>query len=532
MKYSRFLRRSAPLLSLALVAGCEEEVEPPVYQVVLVMAQDIVVSVSAEGTIEPIKTIEVKSKASGEIIDVPVETGDLVGRGDLLVSVDPRIPRNGVVQAEAELGVAQARLANAESQLQRAKALFETGSITEQEHENANLQRANANAQLIRARRSLEDARISFEDTEVRAPSGGVILERTVEIGTVISSATGAVSGGAVLLRMANLDTVQIRALVDETDVGKINAGFDVTIIVDAYPNQPLSGNVLKIEPRALEQQNTTMFPVLIRIPNQGGLLRPGMNADVEIHVGEQDAVLAVPNAALRTQRDLASAAAVLGIEMSVVEQQLAAAREAPGGERRATFGGSTAASHDGSDNTIQFRDRTIELPDGLTREQVQPILDKMQGGGFQSMSEEERSILQRVMRAGGGGPGGGGGGRGGVGGGRRGVGENQGGGFSGGEGGPPRGARRPRPGRSNFEFGGEFIVFVMTETGPEARPIRTGLTDLDYAQVVSGLSPDDRVLILPSASLVQAQQQFQERMARFSGGGLPGLGSTRGGRR
>ncbi len=68
-----------------------------------------------------------------------------------------------------------------------------------------------------------------------------------------------------------------------------------------------------------------------------------------------------------------------------------------------------------------------------------------------------------------------------------------------------------------------------MTDTGPEARPIRTGLTDLDYAQVVSGLSPNDRVLILPSASLVQAQREFQERMARFTGGGLPGLGNTRG---
>ncbi len=71
-----------------------------------------------------------------------------------------------------------------------------------------------------------------------------------------------------------------------------------------------------------------------------------------------------------------------------------------------------------------------------------------------------------------------------------------------------------------------------MTDTGPEARPIRTGLTDLDYAQVVSGLSPDDRVLILPSASLVQAQREFQERLSRFTGGGIPGLGNTRGGRR
>ena len=504
MKHLRFVRWPAPLIAIALLAGCEEEVEAPVYQLVPAAERDIIVSVSAAGIVEPIKTIEVKSKASGEIMDVRVETGDVVRRGDLLVSVDPRIPRNAVVQAEAELSVARAQLANAESQLRRAEALYATQSITEQEWENARLQRANANAQLVRARRSHEDAKIAFEDTEVRAPAAGVILERTVEIGSVISSATREVGGGTVLLRMANLDTVQIRALVDETEIGKVNPGLEITITVDAYPNQPFSGKVLKIEPQAVEQQNVTMFPVLVRIPNKGNLLRPGMNSKVEIHVGSRERVLAIPNAALRTERDISSAASVLGLEMDVVQQQLAAAREAPGAERRSSLGGATAAG-DGSDgaSTVEFRGRTVRLPDGLTREMVQPILDKMgQGGGpqaFQGLSQQDRSILTRVMRA----AGGGGGGRGNFGGGRRG------------------GGRRPQSG--NFQFGGEFIVFIMTDSGPEARPIRTGLTDLDYAQVMSGLSPGDQVMILPSASLVQSQREFQERMSRYAGGGILG---------
>ncbi len=502
MKHLRFVRWPAPLIAIALLAGCEEAVEAPVYQLVPAAERDIIVSVSAAGIVEPIKTIEVKSKASGEIMDVKVETGDFVRRGDLLVSVDPRIPRNAVVQAEAELDVARAQLANGESQLHRAEALYATQSITEQEWENARLQRANANAQLVRAQRSHENAKIAFEDTDVRAPAAGVILVRSVEIGSVISSATQQVGGGTVLLKMANLDTVQIRTLVDETDIGKINPGLEITITVDAYPNQPFSGTVLKIEPQAVEQQNVTLFPVLIRIPNQGNLLRPGMNSEVEIHVGSREQVLAIPNAALRTERDISSAASVLGLEMDVVQQQLAAAREAPGAERRSSLGGATAAG-DGSDgaSTVEFRGRTVRLPDGLTREMVQPILDKMgQGGGpqaFQGLSQQDRSILTRVMRAGGGG------GRGNFGGGRRG------------------GGRRPQS--SNFQFGGEFIVFVMTDTGPEARPVRTGLTDLDYAQVMSGLSPGDQVLILPSASLVQSQREFQERISRYAGGGILG---------
>ena len=528
----RLKNRLLPFVAIVALTGCEEEVEPPVYQLVPVTARDIIVSVSAAGTIEPIKTVEVKSKASGEIIDVLAETGDLVRRGSMLVRVDPRVPSNGLMQAEADIEVAVASLANAESQLRRAEALYETQSIAEQEFEAARLSRANANAQLVRAQRSLENAKIAFEDTEVRAPATGIVLERNIEVGTVIASATGNVSGGTVLMKMANLDTVQIRTLVDETDIGKINPGLEVTITVDAYPNQPFRGQVLKIEPQAFEQQNVTMFPVLIRIANEGGVLRPGMNSEVEIHIGERQRVLAVPNAALRTQRDIASAASVLGMEMEVVQQQIAAA-QGGGDRRRSSMGGATADGDDGTaaENTITFRGRTVELPAGLTGEQVQPIVDKFaQGGGpqaLQSMSSDEQAIMRRVMSTLGGGGGGGGRNFGGQGGGA-GANRQGGGGSFGGQRGGGFGGRGRQS--DNFQFGGSYIVFVMKEMGPEALPIRTGLTDLDYAEVVSGLSEDDVVLILPSASLVQSQQQMQERIERMTGGGgLPGVGGTRG---
>ena len=161
---------------------------------------------------------------------------------------------------------------------------------------------------------------------------------------TVISSATSNVGGGTVLLRMANLDTVQVRAQVDETDIGKIQPGMDVSILVDAYPGRPFEGKVLKIEPLAVTQQNVTMFPVLVRIANRQGLLKPGMNAEVEMHVGNREGVLAVPNAALRTTRDVASAAMVLNLDQETVDQQLASAREAQQGGQ-ASLGGATAAA-------------------------------------------------------------------------------------------------------------------------------------------------------------------------------------------
>lgn len=488
-------------VALLITAGCAEEPPPPVYQAVPVVQRDIVVSANAAGVIEPVTTVDVKSKASGEIMDVRVETGDAVRPGQLLVKVDPRVPRNALQQAQADLEVARAQLANAQSQLRRAEELFRTQSITEQEYDNARLQAANANAQLVRAQRSLEDAKIAFEDTDVKAPSAGVIIQKNVEVGTVIASATSQVSGGTTLLQMANLDTVQVRALVDETDIGKIRAGLPVTITVEAYPSRPFRGEVLKIEPQATVQQNVTMFPVLVRIENRDGLLRPGMNAEVEVHVGNRQNAIAIPNAALRTQRDVASAAEVLGLDPEAVQQQLAVARQAVAEGGRASLGvhtasDSTPAASGPKPETINIRGRDVPLPPGITAKRANEVMERMRsGGGPQSLSTEDRALLQRIFQASGGGRGGPGG--------------NRSGGASGDDG---------------FLFGGNYIVFVLRNGQPTVVPIRTGLTDLDYSEVVHGLTPQDTVLILPSASLIANQREWQERIERISGRGLPGV--------
>src|SRR3954470_6130469 len=311
---------------VAVLAGCKKQTPPPAYQAVPVERRDAVVSAQASGAIQPDTTVEVKSKASGEILQLSAETGQVVQRGAPLVRIDPRNARNALAQAQADLDVARAKLTNSTSQKNRADALFKSQSITEQEHEQATLDYADAKSQVVRSQVAVDNARIQLEDTDVRAPITGTILEKDVERGTVIASATSNVSGGTTLLKMANLNQVQVRTLVDETDIGKLQPGQPATVTVDAYPQRPFSGTVLKIEPQAQTEQNVTMFPVLVRIDNKEGLLRPGMNAEVEIHVGRRDDVLAVPNAALRTQRDVGSAAQVLGLSPEAVQKQLAAA--------------------------------------------------------------------------------------------------------------------------------------------------------------------------------------------------------------
>ncbi len=487
--------------ALALLgAGCKNGKPAPLYEKVPVARRDLNVTVSAAGQIEPVLTVDVKSKASGEIVEMRVETGDDVEKGELLARIDPRLPRNTLAQAEANLEVARAQLQNAEAQKRRSDQLFKSGSIAETEHENANLAYATANASVVRSQSDLENARDQMEDTSIRAAMRGTILQKSAELGTVISSPTRDVAGGTTIFRMANLDTMQVRALVDETDIGKIMPGTAAIVSVDAYRNRTFSGSVLKIEPQATVQQNVTMFPVLIVLMNPGHLLRPGMNTEVELEVGQRQNVVAIPNAALRTTRDMASAAQVLGLDPNEVQQRLAAAKAATDSVRPDPAGDNRTASLTGDapagKNTMTLPSgRQITLPDGVSPKQVQAIMQKRMSGG--ELSASERALMGRVFGQ--------------MGGGGHGRGGNSGGGADG----SPRAAA----------FGGSYVVFAMRNGAPEAREIQTGLTDLDHIEVTQGLSEGDTVLVLPSASLVNAQEEFKNRMQRMpGGGGLPGV--------
>ncbi|HEY9181561.1 MAG TPA: efflux RND transporter periplasmic adaptor subunit, partial [Gammaproteobacteria bacterium] len=302
------MRRLLWLVPVVALGGCEQSAPvaaPEVYDAVAVESRDIQVTVDAAGIIEPESTVEVKSKASGEVLKVFGETGDVVEAGTLLVTIDKRTPANNVSQSEAALTAAQARRTIAETQMKRAEALYKSQSLTQADVEKAQLEFANASAEVVRSTVALENARITLEDTDVRAPITGTIIEKTVEPGIVITSPTNAVSGGSVLMKMADLTSVQVRTRVDETDIGKIQPGMFTKVTVAAYPNQPFEGEVLKIEPQAIVEQNVTMFAVLIKIANRGGLLKPGMNADVQIQIAGREGVAAVPTAALRAETDV-----------------------------------------------------------------------------------------------------------------------------------------------------------------------------------------------------------------------------------
>src|SRR5262245_4168321 len=138
--------------------GCSKAPPATLYEKVAVARRNLSVSVSAAGAIEPVRTVDVKSKASGEIIELHVETGDEVRAGQLLARIDPRVQRNALAQAQANLDVAQARLQNAEAQKRRADELFARQSIAETEHEATNLAYATARAEVVGARTAVDVA--------------------------------------------------------------------------------------------------------------------------------------------------------------------------------------------------------------------------------------------------------------------------------------------------------------------------------------------------------------------------------------
>ena len=320
------MRKYILLTALLFVVACaEEEATGPVYDTAGVERRTIEVSVSSAGIVEPLATVEVKSKASGEVLDLFVATGDKVEEGTLMVAIDPRTVRNRLAQSDAELKAALSRREIALTQKSRVELLVKAGTLTQSDLEQAVLDLANSEAQVVTSRVSVENAKIAVDDTDIRAPISGTVIFKPVEKGQVITSPTQDFSGGTMLMQMADLSAVQIRSLVDETDIGKVRAGMPASVLVAAYPNQPFPGEVIKIEPQAVLEQNVTMFAVLISIENPDGLLMPGMNAEVEISIAKSENAMTIPVMALRTSRDLESTAGILGRSEDDIRNALAA---------------------------------------------------------------------------------------------------------------------------------------------------------------------------------------------------------------
>lgn len=577
----------ASLLILSLAACRREKLQPLPIETAAVTRRTIVSEATASGQVEPINVIEVKSKSSGQIIEMPVETGSQVSPGDLLIQLDPRDVNQQLAQAEADLEAAVARLEVSRAQKARNDKMYADKIITAQEYESTQLDYANSIAAEIRAKSAVDLAKQRVEEARVIAPVTGTIIDKPVSLGQVIASATNSASGGTILLKMADLTKVRVRALFNETDIGAVVPGQPASVIVDAYPERPFQGLVEKIEPSAVVQSSVTMFPVLVTLDNREGLLKPGMNGEVTVLVDRRENVLSVPNDAVRTTREAAATATLLGLNpdsvTAAVQAQMGNAggmggsmgmaggngggREARPQESRGDVsidlvanqgrdqggrGRQGAPLPEVSDADCQkVRDAFAKAPSAQTT--LQGLRGRMQGGEIDQA--RLRAISDSIYKA--------------IGvdanvaracqardrmqqGGREGRAGAQPAGTTGTAGArdagmPTEGAAAGRGGRGGGRRTSSVaamaegmavptaqtsprrtsaraaLVYVVAGTGYAPRVIRAGMSDLDYTEVVSGLEEGEQVVLLSALSMQARRDSAMQRMRSMSGGGMPG---------
>lgn len=294
----------------------------------------IIETVSATGKIQPEIEVKISSEVSGEIIDLPIKEGQQVKKGDLLVKINPDIYESGVNRTAASLSTTKAGLSQADAQVKEAKAnydrnktLFEKGIISKSEWDKvvstyevavANKQSAYYNVQSASA--TLTEARDNLGRTTIYAPADGTISLLSVELGERVLGTQQ--MAGTELLRVANLNNMEVEVDVNENDIVKVSIGDSAKIEVDAYLKKEFKGIVTSISNSAsstLTADQVTNFKVKVRIlkesyqdllegkPENYSPFRPGMTATVDIITKRKEKVIGVPISAVVIKDDTTS---------------------------------------------------------------------------------------------------------------------------------------------------------------------------------------------------------------------------------
>lgn len=311
------------IVALVAVVGCEKEKATAVSLPTTTVARgNIAVRVQATGTVEPIDPVDIKSRAGGAVIKLPVEVGSVVKAHAVLAQIDPRTVQNTFDQAAADDVVARASLDKALSDQRRKDSLFARHVITASQHDSTFSSVTQARSDLINKRASLDLARQSLEDATILAPIDGTVISRPVTLGTIIVPATGQ-ANGSTLMTLANLTRVRMRVTIDEVEMANVRVGEPATVAVDAFPDHAFNGSIEKIEPQAVVTQGVTFFPVQVTIDNREGLLMPGMNGEVTIRAADLNNVVQIPIDAIRPTNELAPVARMFAVPIDTLINSL-----------------------------------------------------------------------------------------------------------------------------------------------------------------------------------------------------------------
>jgi HlyD family secretion protein len=296
MKIKHTISMVAVLVGGALATSCEKKTQFT-YNEVEVTRQDIITSVTATGTIEPVTSVAVGTQVSGIVSRLYVDYNSIVKAGDVIAELDRTNLTSELKSARANLTSAQSELDYQKTNHDRYKTLYDKGLISANEYEQARLSYIRAQQTVNTQKENVKKAETNLGYATITSPIDGVVLSKEVEEGQTVASSFNT----PTLFTIAkDLTDMRVIADVDEADIGDVKEGQRVSFTVDAYPEDVFQGSVTQVRQQATTESNVVTYEVVISAPNGDLKLKPGLTANVTIYTLELKDVLAVPNKALR----------------------------------------------------------------------------------------------------------------------------------------------------------------------------------------------------------------------------------------
>ena len=304
----RLPHRSLALLAFlpALASGCSradaDDGSARPFAIGTADTGEIRVTVEETGVVEPERQIVVKSPISGVVETLGVREGDRVRPGQSLARIVPDIAQaNSFAELKSNIASAEIAMQNTRREHERAQELAKSGGITGADLDARRVAFEQADHALKTARdqlRLVQRSGVATGDRQfaaITAPSAGVIIKRGVEVGETVVGGTSSFGGGTELFTIADLSTLRVKAAVNEVDIGKVRMGDSVALTVDAFPGDTVSGIVRLVPPAARLDERVRVFDVEVQARGDGGVLRPGMTANVRIAGPVKTGVVRVP---------------------------------------------------------------------------------------------------------------------------------------------------------------------------------------------------------------------------------------------
>lgn len=290
---------AAAVLVIWYVVGRDGEAAASRYETVEVERGDLENVISSTGTLSAVGTVEVGTQVSGTISRVFVDYNESVRRGQVLAVLDTTMLSASVRQASADVMRSEAQYDQMARDYEREEDMREGNLISEQELQDAQTQLDTAHASLISAKASLDRSRANLRYAVIRSPIDGTVIMRNVEPGQTVAASF---STPTLFVIAEDLSEMEIRAQVDESDIGAIKVGQEVRFTVEAHIDEMFEGTVRQIWLQPQTVQNVVTYTAVVDAANEKGLLYPGMTATTDFVVDERHDVLLVPNAAFRFQ--------------------------------------------------------------------------------------------------------------------------------------------------------------------------------------------------------------------------------------